>query len=368
VPEGPSEETAGRILSALQAAGAVSRARLSAKRNTTRWLARIAAAALLAAGLFYALEPPLLQPALAFGEVAQKLRDARTLTYDMTLEIPGAKEPVLLHLHYKDPGFFRAEAASGQVFVTHMKVGISLVLDPKTKTAVLMTGTDCDPPAASAAQMVGRLRRLIENGGVPVGQKQIGTVQAQGFRAEERGQQLIVWADPKTKQILLVENTVRVGDLEGHVTLTHFEIDPVLDDSLFRLEPPKEYTLLKLNQEPLSPEEAVVRLLRLYAENAGGSFPARLDDWAGYDRVFQNKRFKSPTDVEYLQLTWVLGRIAGFVQEWKDRYGYQASGVKLGDAGKIIFWYSPKGAASYRVVYGDLRIGDVPPDRIPWKP
>ena len=39
--------------------------------------------------------------------------------------------------------------------------------------------------------------------------------------------------------------------------------------------------------------------------------------------------------------------------------------VKLGDADKAIFWYRPKGAEKYRVIYGDLSVKDVAPENLP---
>jgi hypothetical protein len=52
----------------------------------------------------------------------------------------------------------------------------------------------------------------------------------------------------------------------------------------------------------------------------------------------------------------------------KAGFGYRADGVKLGDADKILFWYRPDGAASYRALYGDLHAGDVSEDKLPEKP
>ena len=42
--------------------------------------------------------------------------------------------------------------------------------------------------------------------------------------------------------------------------------------------------------------------------------------------------------------------------------------MKLGDADRIIFWYRPEGSEKYRVVYGDLHVGDVAADQLPEKP
>jgi len=136
---------------------------------------------------------------------------------------------------------------------------------------------------------------------------------------------------------------------------------------LFRLEPPEGYVLRKTETQSLSPEDAVAHLLRTYAESSGGVFPPRLDDWAAYDKVVSRNRSKRVSDVD-VRLIQAVVRVAMFVQKRKQDYGYQAKGVKLGDAGSIIFWYRPTGAAMYRVVYGDLRVGSVTADRLPAEP
>jgi len=40
----------------------------------------------------------------------------------------------------------------------------------------------------------------------------------------------------------------------------------------------------------------------------------------------------------------------------------------LNDADSIVFWYLPKGAEKYRVVYADLTIGDVAEEKLPKVP
>jgi outer membrane lipoprotein-sorting protein len=334
------------------------------------WLARIAAVLAVSAGLFYAADSWLLRPASAFGEVTRRLHDARTLSYRVTAEYAGGPEPAPLRLFFMEPGLIRAEGNRGVVVIADTKKETLLVLDPNTKTAVVMEGIGPDgrrnPASDGAAQTVDRLRNLVEKKGIPVGTRQIDAVLARGFRVDDDGKDTTVWVDPKTKMPVLVETKVRSGDLEARVTLSDFVIDPPLDPALFRLEPPPGYTVQRTGREPLSPEEAVARLLGIYAEHRGGAFPARLDAWADYDKVFSDKKFKGPADADHLRLVRTLTVVATFVQEHKDDYGYRA-GVKFGDAGTAVFWYRPKGAAAFRVVYGDLHIGDVPPDRLPAK-
>jgi len=44
---------------------------------------------------------------------------------------------------------------------------------------------------------------------------------------------------------------------------------------------------------------------------------------------------------------------------------YVGDGVRLGEAEKVILWYHPEGASSYRVIYGDLRVEDAAPENLP---
>ena len=116
--------------------------------------------------------------------------------------------------------------------------------------------------------------------------------------------------------------------------------------------------------------EAVVRVLHTFADSAGGNFPSRLDDLPAFNRAIATKRARKKSESaveqrENYELSMAIGRVLSFPTEFKDRYGYRADGVKLGDAGKIIFWYKPEGETKYRVVYGDLHVGDASAEELP---
>ncbi len=44
---------------------------------------------------------------------------------------------------------------------------------------------------------------------------------------------------------------------------------------------------------------------------------------------------------------------------------YTGRDAHLGDAGQPIFWYRPKGSATYRMIYADLSVLNVAPDSLP---
>lgn len=60
------------------------------------------------------------RPPLAFAEIAAKLRDARTLTYKVTLKDPKENKSVTTKLFFKEPGWMCFEG-EGQIGVTDMK-------------------------------------------------------------------------------------------------------------------------------------------------------------------------------------------------------------------------------------------------------
>jgi hypothetical protein len=61
------------------------------------------------------------------------------------------------------------------------------------------------------------------------------------------------------------------------------------------------------------------------------------------------------------------GKTAGFLTmlDYQGEWHYAGKGVTLGDATKAVFWYRKGDATTYRVIYGDLHVGDVELDGLP---
>jgi outer membrane lipoprotein-sorting protein len=275
---------------------------------------------------------------------------------------------------FKEPGLFRTEeeASGGIVSIVDMSHGQSVILNPAEKSALRLEeppATGQVPKRAPATSMIEDMRRLAQKQGEPAGEKTIGGVRARGFRVKEQGQDMTVWVDPHKRLPLLIEFAGRTGGLDFRASYSDIQVDPKLDESLFRLDPPAGYTLRKVAAKLfMTFEEAVVRMLRLYAENNGGAFPSRVDDFTVYQKgLSQRRKAKTAPEPEALEHAAALATIAANAQKLKDHFGYKVEGVKLGDARTIIFWYQPEGETRYRVVYGDLRIGDVSADQIPAK-
>ncbi len=373
-PEGPSEQTIARTLAALRAA-ADAPAIVPLRRRSIMLSILKAAGVILATagGLLCVVSFPPASATTAFTEVARKLQDAHTLSFRQTTKITG-QDAQTAQISYMVPGLVRSEAepVGGPVSIMDITHGKSLMLNPADKSALLLE----EPPAQGsppkldlAASMIEYMRGLAQKEGEPAGEKVIGDVRARGFRVKEQGQDMTVWIDLQKRLPLLVEVTGRAAGLEFRIAFADIRLDPKLDDSLFSLEPPAGYAVRKAGAKLfMTPEEAVVRMLRSYAENTGGSFPSRIDDFNAYKQAFSKTKAKKVFEVEVLENASAAGIIAAFTQAMHDRYGYKADGVKRGDAASIIFWYKPAGQTKYRVVYGDLHVGDVGADKLPEKP
>jgi outer membrane lipoprotein-sorting protein len=375
VPEGPPEETITRTLAALRAATEAKPIPFY-RRKLMRYALRVAAVVLVAAGAalyFTGILPP--RPALAFAEVAAKLHDARTLTYELTVEYPNQKDPVKMKVLYKEPGLMRFEN-EGVVVIINLKQGKYLLLNPADKTAMLIDYKRDGNPEKDVASQIEELRKLVDKKGEPVGKKRvIGDTVAEGFRVEDEGFPLTVWADPKMKMPVLIEMSIGVGDREALSTMSNFQLDTKLDDSLFRLEFPDDYRLRKMETRNEKPEDDVAFLLRAYAEEFDGKFPKSLRiasvEWQNYLKKHWGgkgeKKEKGLPEPEFMRFVQAATRIEMFLHTNKD-HGYKPDGVKFRDRDKIVFWYRPDKAGKYRAVYGDLYVKDVTADQLPEKP
>jgi outer membrane lipoprotein-sorting protein len=379
VSEGPSEETIARTLAALRAKVEPNITPFP-KRRTMLTTMKIAAAVLMTAGgLLYFAVAPTAEATVVFAEAAQKLRNAHTLTYLMTRESPDLKRPMSTRFLFKEPGRFRSEQDGGIVGIGDDSRGKLLILDPAAKTALLVEANapKAPPDPATAVGLMERLRKLTEDDAKPVGETAIGGVQARGYLVKKFGTEMTVWVDPGTRLPLRVESSNHIQGKEFRITLTDFQIDPEVDDALFRMEPPPGYALRKAESDLLgmdektflNPEKAAVALLRVFAEKTGGKFPKRLDDLSEFDEVFPRKqKVGELPDAEMLRVVQSISRFMMASRTLNGGFGYKSDGVKLGDADRILFWYRPQGATQYRAVYGDLHVGDVDADQLPETP
>ena len=377
VPDGPSPEVIARTLAALTAK-TDQKTTPWIRRNTILATLRIAAAALVAAGgsAYFALHPS--AEATEFAATAQKLREAHSLSYTAIVESAELKLAFTSKILFKEPNLFRTEVPGGIVTIIDSAAGKQLILNAATKTALLLEAKPAVAPSGQAAGvgLLERLRRLTEGDAKPMGEKAIGSIRARGYQVSNLGTPMTIWIDPATRLPIRFESDDRIQGKEIHFTASNFQIDPEIDDALFRTDPPAGYALSK-GESPtmtmddktfLNPEKAVEAFLRMFATKTGGTFPNRLDASIDFDKAFPKNKLGTLPDPETLRAVQSFARVLVATRNLKGGFGYKPDGLKLGDVDKILFWYRPDGSTRYRALFGDLHAADVTEDKLPEKP
>jgi outer membrane lipoprotein-sorting protein len=312
-------------------------------------------------------------PALAFASVVQQLHDAHTVTSELIIQQGGMS--VKGKMMYMSPGHFRTDMVGGPPEIVDLQAGRIVLLDDVHKNAIVMKIEQQDQSAAAAAASVDwfeQLRNIGRNAGKPLGETEINGVRAQQFNVQENGQPMTIFADAKTGAPLRIETTVKMGDKTIAVTLDQLVLDAPLAESLFSTAVPAGYTQQEASVSGAAYGEAdVVKFLGDYADRTG-VFPPSIGDMNKALEPVSNqikaRRQNMPNQgntlppADFMQFMVNAGRALMFVKQLPASadWHYAGAGVKKGDAGKAVFWYHAKDSGSYRVVYADLHVADVP--------
>lgn len=318
---------------------------------------------------------------VAFADIVQPFLTARTATFKMTLEVQGAPTQTF-DCMYAEPIRMRQATTDGSaVVISDLIQGKVVTLIAAQKQAVLMEITNIpDDPNESQFNMFGDIRRHIQEAQEApgdsvtfLGEQQIEGRTVIGYRVQKSGVDLTIWADPQTQL------PVELKSVTGPTTFTMTEIvfDVDLDESLFDLTIPADYDQVgTLHTDAAQPtEKDLLDMFRLWAEHTDGGLPSSVDMNAPMAFVMaqQAKMMQSgqePSQETMLQMQQTImdmGRGITFVQQLpaESDWHYAGKDVTFGDARTPIFWYRPEGAETYRVIYGDLSIDEVPTNERP---
>jgi hypothetical protein len=278
------------------------------------------------------------------------------------------------------------------VEITSSFGGKSILLVPDKKLAVVNQPINA-PRDEAAKNFLGVLRSYLldarDKADVrrePLGEKEIDGRRAVGFRLSGRGLHdpgwvMSLWGDPQTGEPIRIEKTDLMCPGKK-VTMSDFVFNLDLDESLFSLEVPTGYKIVNIQSDLSLPnEKSLIETFRQYGRLSGGIFPDTLN-WhlillqivnqgpkkqavrpKSEERQNVNRReMKRGGDaLETLREKFVgeLGyRGIGFAVDLPPEADahYAGKGVKLGAADTPIFWYRPKDAKKYRVIYADLSV------------
>ncbi len=313
---------------------------------------------------------------VTFAEVIKPILNARTVVLDFMM---GEEDAPVVHDIVVGTRIRRTFSNMDTILILDLDNAKMLSLDPKSKVAMYI---DIKGPIQEGTRSyIGLVRNIVndieKHPDWPVqelGQQEIDGRRAIGFRARGQNEEVTIWADPKTALPIRIEMLLGLSfSKQIRYILKNIEFDVPVDESLVSMEPPADYKLggmeYQMNQFT---EEDFVESLHIWAEFIlDGRFPETIgvEDLLKVAPLLGEKLSQSNLPEEQgIRTGMTFGRGMMFFQmivEEGCNWHYAGSSVKLGEAEKAIFWYQPKGAETYRVIYGDLSVEDVEADELP---
>jgi hypothetical protein len=176
---------------------------------------------------------------------------------------------------------------SKMVMIFDNDKGKILTLEPMTKKAMLLTMTNMPKGKMSMDKdPFGWLRLLLSDARdkpdfkrEPLGEKEIDGRRVVGFRVNTNGGVVSLWGDPKTGLPVRAEITMTMFN-NAKTTLSDFQFNVEMDESLFSLEPPAGYTLQDMGTIDMSPaeEKDLIETFREYSKLKQAKQPLPIKD------------------------------------------------------------------------------------------
>ena len=351
----------------------------------------VAASILVAAGILVSwLAGP---SSIAFANVTYVLEHLQSATFDMSItETTGQSTVVTVRAKgsYLAPSRQRVEGArkgdrfGTMVIIADYDTAKGVVLLPAQKVAIVVDSEKIREHINNPmTYMFETMRRLVREGRnhtaktvTSVNSKEMDGQTVVGFLVRSSMGDMTLWANTRTAKPVCIE--LDMPAMKAHGVLSDFRYDVALDPSLFSLEPPPGYFSQTMDvAAPL--EEGLIQTLRTIAEQRDGLFPAKL----GMNReVMESLQAIAKPDIDELvisgdeQAAETIMATLPFGQKYmqgilfymslkpENDAHYFGRGVKLGTPDRPIFWYKPTGAENYRVIYADLGVKEMTPDKV----
>lgn len=337
-----------------------------------------------------------------FADVLEEIYNARTVTYKETF-YPGTEREFTTEDMIIESGIVRSVMADGGVTIFDFNGGRELELQPASRKAIL-THRVGRKRGKRLFNYLTWVKSLHEKSGQYIGGEEINGEMTDVFLVDEEFTKKTIWVDPETNLPVRVrvlhlanpDNAVLMpkmrlefrdfgGDTDESMTISistgsggiqeemttvmhDFVWDADIDETLFNLEPPEGY---KVEEKQLDVtnrgENGLIGALSFWAEMSDGAFPLVINDLGDPNKVRPllidkfdrdgdpREEFNNACDGMHEILKGLM-----FAQERKvdGSWGYAGDRVQLGDADKPICWWKPEGSETWRVIYGDLSLGD----------
>jgi hypothetical protein len=196
-----------------------------------------------------------------------------------------------------------------------------------------------------------------------------------GFVVKRPGQEMTVWADPKTQSPVRIETTIDMPTVPHSTAVMTDFVWGAAGGLELTLEVPEGYKVQSLEMDVSPPaEDDLVEALRTLATLNGGKFPTSLDQAAMAGAIKarlagepgKTRERAEAVQAELMPKIVAIGRGLSFVtpangEDWR----YAGGGAKLDEPGRPVLWYKPAGAARHRVIFADLTVRDAAASELP---
>ncbi len=328
------------------------------------------------------------RPALA--DFLEPILEAKTVRYKVTTEMkgpPATKATTVVMMLDATRSRWEMEVEmpdKSKVMTVHIRdggQGKTLLLQPGEKRATVYDDANTPEDRKAKPGDPFWFRSLLldarDKPGVkrePLGEKEIDGRRVVGIRISLPAAVFSVWGDPKTGLPARIEVTVAIMP-NVKMTMSDFAFNVDMDESLFSVEPPPGYEVgsffirTPIIDASTTEEKDLIDMFREYSRLSGGPFPASLDMESIVGIVmmeYNTGRMQKPgaeEEVAEVQAKLQPGLMFRVLLPKEADAHYAGKGVSLGAADTPIFWYRPKDAETYRVIYADLSVrdADTPP-------
>ncbi len=312
---------------------------------------------------------------VVYAGIVEQLANARTMTYSILTHTPVESMPTLrLEMAFKEPGYMRTTTVDGYINIIDWSQNRGISIWPPERQFIDFEASNLQhDPAKNSFMVVEKLRTLPYQADEVLGEKEIDGRVLQGFRVTKADMINTVWVDPLTDQLVRVE--IEYPNAPGMNTImTDFQFNVELDDSLFSLAPPADFTRLEVKADVSTiTEQDLIEYLHMWSTwTKDATFPPTFNPLeipkVTAEMIKQGKFGEGETS-EQQQRDEAMQMYRGimFVTQLPadSNWRYAGENVQFGDASTPIFWYKPAGTETYRVIYGDLSVRDVAPENLP---
>ncbi len=312
------------------------------------WMSAIAASLILAVGLTMLLTGK----KTAFAKAMEKFHEARTLSFAMVFDIDSGMTKTeagdLNVEQMKWQGFVAKDGrwrCQSDDFVLVVDVqGKGIMLTESMKEATILTMDEMEVNDFNYLDWFAQIKKCqpIKE----LGTKTLSGREIEGFVVEnpdELTSELTIWIDTNSNRIAQIELEESADDIVVKLIINDIKYNVPLEESLFSMDLPPDYTISEELPDPES-SDFFVEGLRKLVDGSDGVFPQSLSE---------------PTfDLSNEKAMEGFFEVAVFLASLKkDDYKYVGAGKNREGDRLMVFWFRKNG--KLKAIYSDLTVGEI---------